>query len=550
MARMLYSFILNRTIGEVGEMRFLVAMPKDTHRNTFARYLNALYSRNAVLDPPEIEYSTDGVTALKLIQKVTQTRIPFDLVIIDQHMPIIEGTKISNVMTSDSELAKIPVIIFHPVAHAECMKAVKDSGAKMFLTCPLSLEIFKERITGMVDKMLRDEDENRSAQLEIMFSSRETMIKSEVRDGLYLQSLSIVRRIRKLAPWSVYGQLSEAKIQVGMNEFAEALPALQKIVQQHFDYKEAHKLLHHCYMRLGKRYAEIPELLLLLEKDSNSPELHLQLGDAYLRSGDYHQAMDRYKQVIQQYAKTQSPGFRAKSHVGLGKSLNMIASKESRPGLREDARKEFEEGRRLDPTLLSAYVNLAIVLREMGREDEARSVIEKISTVTPSSQEDWLSLFEMYLRDGELVKARAALDRALSVDTGSLKAMMDAGYLYMRQDMCVEAVKLFEQVVSVNPSDKSVYNCMGICKRRLGEYEAALDAYTSALQIDGTDASLYFNKGRVYEDMGDIEHAWECYEGALFLDPEMAEAETAIKNLSGKLCWMNDKGGAYSGQPN
>ncbi|MBF0292216.1 MAG: tetratricopeptide repeat protein, partial [Nitrospinae bacterium] len=426
---------------------------------------------------------------------------------------------------------------------------IKDSGAKMFLTSPLSLEIFKERITAMADKMLHDEDEDRTSQLEIIFSSKETMIKSEVRDGIYLKSLANVMRIRRLAPWSVFGRLSEAKIQVGMNDFAGALPTLKGIVQKHFDYKEAHKLLHHCYMRLGKRYAEVGELVLLLEKDPNSAELNLQLGDAYLRGGNYQQAISRYKLVIQQYAHPHPPRFRAKSHVGLGKSLSLMASKENLPQLREEAREEFEKGRKLDPTLLSAYINLAIILREMGREEEARSVMSKIPSVTPSSQEDWISLFEIYLRDGEFVKARAALDRALSGDNNNLKALMEAGFLYMRQDILDEAAKMFEQASVLNPSDKTVYNCIGICLRRLGRFEEALNAYTLAMQLDETDASLYFNKGRVYDEMGEIERAWECYEGALFLDPEMAEAEAAIKNLSTKLCWIDDKTGRYSENP-
>lgn len=526
-------------------MRILVAMPKDTHLNTFGRYIHALYSPN-VLEQAEVEYASDGAGAFKLIQKVLQTKVPFDLVILDQHLQVMDGAQIASMMTSDSELAIIPVIIFHPVAHADCIKAVKNSGAKMFLTCPLSLEIFKERITGMVDKMLRDECENRTSQLEMIFSSKETMIKSEVRDGIYLRSLANVRRIRRLAPWSVFGQLSEAKIQVGMNDFAMALPILKGIVQKHFDYKDAHKLLHHCYMRLGKRYAEVPELVLLLEKDPGSPELNLQLGDAYLRNENYQEAIDRYRLVIQHYAKTQPPRSIAKSHVGLGKSLRLMASKENRPQLRDEARGEFEKGRKSDPTLLSAYVNLAIVLREMGREEEARSVISKIPTAAPSAQEDWISLFEMYLRDGEMVKARAALDHALSGDTDNLKALVDAGFLYMRQDIWDEAVKLFEQAVVLNPSDKDMYNYIGICHRRLGGFQRALDAYSSAMKIDEADASLYFNKGRVYDEMGEIERAWECYEGPLFLDPEMSEAEAAIKTLSGKLCWIGDKPGLHA----
>ncbi|MBF0170791.1 MAG: tetratricopeptide repeat protein [Nitrospinae bacterium] len=510
-------------------MRVLVAVPHESYRETFVTYLLTLPLGD---DAPLIEYSEDGIAALALIQKRTAEGTPFDLIIADQHLPGARGAQIVHFMRFDEAHQWVPVLLFHVEGHPACLEEMKAAGVKEFMTLPLNYDDFQTRLTRMTDVAIWEEEAARTTRLDSLYFRREHLVENEVRDAVYLHSLERVRRIRRVAPWSVNGRVAEGKILVGMNRYREALPLLRGVVTRHFNHKEAHRLLNYCYNRLGLRYEEAPELALLLERHPDSPPLQLQLADAHRRRGEHRKAIERYRMILDKFAPTQTRRFVAQTHVGMGRSLKEEGRRTKQESLVREATAAFRTGSTVDPTYLAAHVNLALTLRETGQEKEADEVIAHLRTIAPQNPEDWVALFEFYLRNGDPVRARGALDHALSLEPDNLKIMVDAGLLLIREDLHQEAAKLFEQAIVLNPSDKTLYNYRGICFRHLGHYDEALISYNAALAIDETDAAIHFNKGRVYEARGDKADAVKCYEDALFFDPLMPEAEERIARLA------------------
>lgn len=513
-------------------MRVLIVTPNNTHREVFKTYLRRLpYGEYAPAFRLETLAADDGVTAFKTVQAAAVTS-PLDLIITAQVTKGITGIQLASYLRTDEKLASIPIVMFNHTTDFDNLLKIKDLGVDSFLLFPVSFEIFREKLTKMVERAILREDAVRKAQLDEYFRREHVALDGHERDRIYIESLARVNKIKSLAPWSTLAQMQVAKIHCGMNNFEAATPLLKSIVKRHFYLQSAHKLLMLCYKRLGKIYEEAPELEMMLKRDPQSAETHLKLGEVYFRSEEYELARQRFEDAIRYLTAKDVPRIHAESHVGLGKTLARQADLTGDASLRAKAAGELETGRAIDPNLFSAYVNLVTVLRQMGKKEEAQATYDTLLKLTPKNPEDWLALFAAYLQQGDTAQARAALDRAMSRDPENQTVMVDAAVAYMRQNMYDEALKLFEQASVVNPSDKRFYNFMGICHRRAGRHALALETYEHALAIDDKDGSIHFNRGRVFEELFQTERAREEYQAALFFDPGLVVAAQALERLN------------------
>ena len=82
-------------------------------------------------DMYEVEYAEDGEAALDTIKK---DKYKLSLVILDLHMPKLDGYSLLEILHSDAELRRIPVIVLTSEKEAE-VKSLK-LGAADFITKP------------------------------------------------------------------------------------------------------------------------------------------------------------------------------------------------------------------------------------------------------------------------------------------------------------------------------------------------------------------------------------------------------------------------------
>lgn len=101
----------------------------------------------------EIIYASNGMTALEIIRKKKKT---LSLILLDFHMPVLDGYSLLKILRSDSELRSIPVIVLNSEKEAE-VKSLQ-LGAADFISKPYdapeviqarvkhSIELFEDRI--------------------------------------------------------------------------------------------------------------------------------------------------------------------------------------------------------------------------------------------------------------------------------------------------------------------------------------------------------------------------------------------------------------------
>ncbi|MBQ4256217.1 MAG: response regulator, partial [Oscillospiraceae bacterium] len=95
----------------------------------------------------EIKYAENGVTALDIIRR---DKLKLSLVILDLHMPELDGYGLLKVIRSDSELRRIPVIVLTAEKEAE-VKSL-SLGAADFITKPYEApDVIRARVGHSIE---------------------------------------------------------------------------------------------------------------------------------------------------------------------------------------------------------------------------------------------------------------------------------------------------------------------------------------------------------------------------------------------------------------
>ena len=150
----------------------------------------------------------------------------------------------------------------------------------------------------------------------------------------------------------------------------------------------------------------------------------------------------------------------------------------------EKAIELYDDILRLNPLVLQAYNNKALIQRKLGNYDEALRLIE----ISLRMQETPLAVFR---------KAIILID--------------------MNRD--TEALELFDRLIETDPDIPAYYHRARIFYGR-EEYEKAVADLTAAMEIDpNDDASLLFRVG-CYEAMKDYDKAFAEYARLLYFQPD------------------------------
>ena len=99
-----------------------------------------------------IEEAADGMAALERLE-----REPFDLMLLDMEMPLMDGLDVLARMQNSPQLRGLPVIV---ISGAECIDGVVaciEMGAEDYLPKPFSQVLLRARLTSSLEKkQLRD----------------------------------------------------------------------------------------------------------------------------------------------------------------------------------------------------------------------------------------------------------------------------------------------------------------------------------------------------------------------------------------------------------
>ncbi|MBA6391573.1 response regulator [Colwellia sp. BRX10-3] len=94
-----------------------------------------------------IELANDGLSAIMKIKKAQQNKVPFDLVILDWHMPNMDGIEVAEIIVSDSEIKTPKLVMLSSAAFDEESCRAKNAGIQRYLIKPVKQKALFDCLT-------------------------------------------------------------------------------------------------------------------------------------------------------------------------------------------------------------------------------------------------------------------------------------------------------------------------------------------------------------------------------------------------------------------
>ena len=379
-------------------------------------------------------------------------------------------------------------------------------------------------------------------------------------------------------PDEVWPRVEQGQFLLELGRTDEAVAAFERAIEQAPDDPEAYAGLARAREQSDEKPAPAEQVELYQGVAQSNPEQawpYLELGDAYLQSGDLEQAEAAFQQAIaaepanaevfnkvaEVYRWTlnrtdeaihyyrQSIALEPESgwaHAALGWALYAAGrptegQQELNIALRlapefsiiqqmagdalaqyrsaEAAAPYYEEAVQLDPANVQARLGLARVYRRLNRLDAALAQAEEAAALA-SAPDDvagaYLEQGLIYADQDDPAQAEARFARALEAAPDNHWYQLQVGHFYLnRQEQPEAALAYYDRALALAPANGWYALFRGEALFAAGQPDEGLDAFNQALALTDDDAHFYRVLGQFLAGRGQWEWVTRVFEQAL-----------------------------------
>ena len=159
-----------------------------------------------------------------------------------------------------------------------------------------------------------------------------------------------------------------------------------------------------------------------------------------------------------------------------------------------------------------AYINLGVLLQDLGRLDDAINIYNKGLENLNEKLDCYINLSGAYKlkHDTELVKKYAL--KALEIDNKNTFALNNLGTSLIDEGDLDYAITILKKAIQINPNFAMLHNNLGIAYELQSNYITAIESYEAAIKIDKNYHDPYFNISQIQLSNNDFEKGWKNYE--------------------------------------
>jgi tetratricopeptide (TPR) repeat protein len=338
-----------------------------------------------------------------------------------------------------------------------------------------------------------------------------------------------------------------------------------------------HRSVAEILTKMNRLDESVEELRVSLEQDPDSRDAGL----TYTILSQTFERMDRIEDAEKILRKGLASPFadKASLHHYLG---SLFARLQRFP----EAEEEMNLAKKSNARLISAYMGMAEILEEQGKNEESLAELNAALALDPGNPWLYLSLGQFFERQGdfaqatnnyakvfplvaesqapemEIIKSFVELlahrfmggvyfqmnrnDEAMRefkasmrIDTESYATRLFIGDILVRLGKTHEAKKEYgacemrlQELLALNPSEVQGLLGMGDLCQRAGREQEALEWYRKALDEDPKNYNAWFGTGETYEKMHETSQALAAYSRALELAPRRHLAQKTREKIA------------------
>jgi tetratricopeptide (TPR) repeat protein len=212
------------------------------------------------------------------------------------------------------------------------------------------------------------------------------------------------------------------------------------------------------------------------EKNPNSIDLRLAIGNIAVRSGKYEEALQAYNSILNSLDKNS----KARGDVFL-----RIGETYRRKGDDASAVSVLQRARELMPDSVSVLSTLALTLDHAGRWNDARQAYEATLKLDANSGIPLNNLaYLMAEHNGDLDDALTKAQKAKRLMPNTHEVADTLGWIYLKKNLSDNAIDIFKDLVTKAPNHSTFRYHLGMALYQKGDKPKALRELNEALKYN------------------------------------------------------------------
>jgi tetratricopeptide (TPR) repeat protein len=166
------------------------------------------------------------------------------------------------------------------------------------------------------------------------------------------------------------------------------------------------------------------------------------------------------------------------------------------------------------------HLNQGRRMAAAGRPIEAIAEYRRAADIEPENAQAHVNLIAGYGTIAEFDKAEEHFRKAVDINPDLEEAYYNLGTLWTMQSRYSEAIEAFQNALRVNPFSAEAHNSLGYALERVGRHDDAVVHYRSALEYEPANRLAHFNLGRYLFGSGKTEPGIRHLEQTLLPEDE------------------------------
>lgn len=151
--------------------------------------------------------------------------------------------------------------------------------------------------------------------------------------------------------------------------------------------------------------------------------------------------------------------------------------------------------------------------------------------LNPAAAAPHLSAAELLLAAGQPAQARTRLEAATKIDPLSFDVALVLGRVLEAENRTMEAMAAYDRAIALNPANPRARMLLVGAASRAGRLDLAEQQLQQLLAMGYQPSRTHFALGRIAHLRGQLDVAERHYREALRLEPGLAMAEQALRQL-------------------
>jgi putative PEP-CTERM system TPR-repeat lipoprotein len=196
-----------------------------------------------------------------------------------------------------------------------------------------------------------------------------------------------------------------------------------------------------------------------------------------------------------------------------------------------NARKNFEQALKLNPSYFSAAKNLARLDLKEGKPEAARRHFQNILAKDANNSRAMVELAKLWLAGKDEKQAVALLERAVKADPKSVEAYRLLVNHHLRNKNTLKATSLAGEALAANPGHPDALYTLGLAQLSARDAASALSTFKKLVTLAPKSPEAHYRLATAQIAAKDLEGAQQSLQAALKLSPKALDLHVALFQL-------------------